>query len=136
MSLVEPLCFVAPLTLRRIDSFCGIGDLVARREKWSERREGVGTLALEALPAAIELEVTFREIDADAIAEHVVERLTLSDIDSRLADHHAEFDLPVDAFASRGMTRSSVGPHSALVAFRKSVGSFGIGRPVSSAWSR
>ena len=74
-----------------------IGDLVPRREERPERREGIGALALEALPAAIELEIALGKIDADAIAEHVVERLTLGDIDTRLADHHAELDLPVDA---------------------------------------
>ena len=133
MSRVEPLCFVAPLTLRRIDSFCGsaISSRVARKRP--ERREGVGALALEALPAAIELEIAFGEIDADAIAEHVVERLALGDIDARLADHHASSTSQSTLFASRGMMRSSVGPHSALVAFKKSVGSFGRGKPVSSA---
>src|SRR6185295_3552958 len=57
-----------------------------RRDERTERRESVRALALEALPAAIELKVTLGEIDADAVAEHVVERLALRDVDARPAE--------------------------------------------------
>src|SRR5512135_143157 len=48
-----------------------IRDLVACGEKRPEWREGVSALALEALPAAIELKVALGKIDADAVAQHV-----------------------------------------------------------------
>ena len=101
MSRVEPLCFATPFTLSRIDSFCGsaISSRVARNRP--ERREGVRRLAPEALSATIELEVALGEIDADAVTEHVVERVALRDIDARLADHDRQFDFPVDALWPR-----------------------------------
>src|SRR4029078_12564395 len=75
-----------------------IGDLVPRREIRTERRECIRALALEALTATIELEVALGEVDADAIAEHVVERLAFRDVDARFADDDSQLDFPVDAF--------------------------------------
>src|SRR4029078_12421559 len=74
-----------------------IGDLVPRREIRTERRECIRALALEALTATIELEVALGEVDADAISEHVIERLAFRDVDARLADDDSQFDFPVDA---------------------------------------
>src|SRR5262249_23475061 len=42
-----------------------VGDLVAREEPWSKRRERIRALAFEALPAPIELKLTLGEVDAD-----------------------------------------------------------------------
>ena len=75
MSRVEPFCLTTPLTLRRSAELLRIGNLIARREPRAERREGVGALALEALAAAIELEIALGKIDAEHIAEHVIERV-------------------------------------------------------------
>src|SRR5262249_39955392 len=74
-----------------------VGYFVARRKVWTERRESVGALALEALAAAVELEVAFGEVDADAIAKHVIERLPLRDVHASPANHDSKLDLPVDA---------------------------------------
>src|SRR5581483_12196490 len=73
-------------------------DLVPCRKEWTERRESIRALALESLPATVELEIALGKINADAIAEHVIERVALGNIDAGPADHHAQLDLPVDAF--------------------------------------
>src|SRR4029078_725344 len=75
-----------------------ICELVPRREIRTERRECIRALALEALTATIELEVALGEVDADAIAEHVIEHLAFRDVDARFADDDSQLDFPVDAF--------------------------------------
>src|SRR5262245_31709471 len=92
--------------------FLRIGDLVARCEKRPERRKGVGALALEALPTTIELELTFGEINADAITKHMVQGIALTDVGAGFSDHHRKLDLPVDTLCLARHDKIVGGPAS------------------------
>src|SRR6185437_468180 len=77
--------------------FLRVGDLVARREIGTERRKCIGALALETLPAAIELEIALGKINADAIAEDMIQRIALGDVDTGPPDDDTELNFPIDA---------------------------------------
>src|SRR5262249_62029669 len=87
--------------------------------KGPRRGKSSGLLALEPWPAAIVLEIAFGEIDADAIAEHVIERVALRDVDARLADHHAELDFPIDALCLARHHEVVGGPAKGAGGFQK-----------------
>ena len=86
----------------------GIGKIIGVGLNYRDHAEETGlplpkepTLFLKATnalcgPTTIELEIAFGEVDADAIAKHMVKRITLTDVDAGLPNHDGKLDLPVD----------------------------------------
>src|SRR5947209_3352755 len=72
-----------------------IGDLVAGREKGTDRRERVRALALDPLPAAFELKTALRVVVVQRIAGHMIQRALFCNIRSAAANDHGELDLPI-----------------------------------------
>ncbi len=91
--------------------------------------------ALGPLAATFLLEVAFGDVVADAIAGNVIERIGLGDVFGAGADDGGDLDFQSSLIESRGFSTLSFGPLSEVLAFRKKIGSGGMGLPVSLAWS-
>src|SRR6516165_3554315 len=80
------------------------------RAKWAE---GFAALALDPLPAALELEDALGHVVGQAIADDHVQRLVLRQVACALADDDGELDLPVELARILGNDRVVVGPADA-----------------------
>ena len=113
-----------------------VGDFVLGDEPRAERPKGVVRLALGPLPQPLDLEIALGDVVADAIAGNMVERVGFGDIFGAGADDGGDLDFPVElGRAARLLDRIVGAAQSAVLAFRKKIGSDGIGLPVSLAWS-
>ena len=72
-----------------------VADLVLGDQPRTERAEGVATLALVPLPAALDLVLALGNVVDDDVAGHVLERPLLADVAGAGADHDAELHLPI-----------------------------------------
>src|SRR5947208_12876473 len=79
-----------------------VGNLVGRREKRAERREGIAALAFHPLAAALELEGPFRIVVVQDVTGDVIERGVPLDVACKASDHDRELHLPVGLGAALG----------------------------------
>src|SRR5690348_6865396 len=72
----------------------GVGHLVGGDDPGTDRREGVGALALRPLPAAFDLKFALGDVVYDAVTGDVLRRIVDCDISRGPTNDDAEFDLP------------------------------------------
>src|SRR5882757_7286715 len=73
-----------------------VGNFVPGGEPRADRAKRVVRLALGPLPAALLLEIAFRDIVADAVAGDVIERVSLGNVFGAGTDNGGDFDFPVE----------------------------------------
>ena len=78
------------------DALKHVADFVWRHQPWAERAECVVRLALGPLAAALDLEEALRNVVADGVAGHMLQRIGFRDVFGFAADDDGEFDFPIE----------------------------------------
>ncbi|PAV66636.1 hypothetical protein WR25_23081 [Diploscapter pachys] len=130
---VMPRCIVSPAFRKILSGFCpsptpggvpvinrspgcnrlAVADLVRRHEPRTDGAERVAALALVPLAAEFLLERALRHVVGEHITGDMIERIRLFDIAAGLADHDAQFDLPIGLLRILGDHHRIVRPRQA-----------------------
>ncbi len=99
----SPSCFTSPLHLEPDAALVRMADLGGRLERPARRRavERLADLPRPLDVARGDLQVAARQVDADAVAPHAIERLVLRDVAAAGLERHHHLDLVMQVVGQR-----------------------------------